>query len=69
MSVIACSRSTDNLIFGSKHNWKIAIINGSKIIQISSNKYSHLSNNRGGWNKRGGSAKVAKSINMEVGKN
>ena len=22
--------------------------------------YSHLSNNRGGWNKRGGSAKVAK---------
>ena len=31
--------------------------------------YSHLSNNRGGWNKRGGSAKVAKSINMEVGIN
>ena len=28
--------------------------------------YSHVSNNRGGWNKRGGSAKVAKSINMEV---
>ena len=28
--------------------------------------YSHLSNNRGGWNKRGGSAKVAKLINVEV---
>ena len=32
-------------------------------------KYSHLSNNGGGWNKRGGSAKVAKSINVEVGIN
>ena len=31
--------------------------------------YSHLSNNRGGWNKRGGSAKIAKSINVEVGIN
>ena len=31
--------------------------------------YSHLSNNRGGWNKRGGSAKVAKLINVEVGIN
>ena len=31
--------------------------------------YSHLSNNSGGWNKRGGSAKVAKSINLEVGIN
>ena len=28
-------------------------------------KYSHLSNNFGGWNKRGGGAKVAKLINME----
>ena len=27
----------------------------------------YLSNNRGGWNKRGGSAKVAKSINVEGG--
>ena len=31
--------------------------------------YSHLSNNRGGWNKRRGGAKVAKSINVEVGIN
>ena len=30
-------------------------------------KYSHLSNNRGGCNKRGVRAKVAKSINVEVG--
>ena len=28
--------------------------------------YSHLSNKRGGWNKRGGSEKVAKSINVDV---
>ena len=31
--------------------------------------YSHLSNSRGGWNKRRGDAKVAKSINVEVGLN
>ena len=34
--------------------------------------YSHLSNRRGGWNKRGkraGGAKVAKLINVEVGIN
>ena len=29
--------------------------------------YSHLSNKRGGWNKCGGGAKNAKSINVEVG--
>ena len=27
--------------------------------------YSHLSNKRGGWNKRGGGAKNAKSLNVE----
>ena len=32
-------------------------------------KYSHLSNNCGGWNKCGGGAKVAKLINVEVGIN
>ena len=31
--------------------------------------YSHLFNSRGDWNKRGGAAKVAKSINVEVGIN
>ena len=31
--------------------------------------YSHLSNSRGGWNKRGRGTKVAKSINLEVGIN
>ena len=31
--------------------------------------YSHLSNKRGAWNKRGGDAKVAKSLNVEVGIN
>ena len=29
--------------------------------------YSHLSNSRGGWNKRGGGAKVVKSLNVEGG--
>ena len=29
--------------------------------------YSHLSNKRGAWNKRGGGAKVAKSVNVEAG--
>ena len=31
--------------------------------------YSHFFNKRGGWNKRGGGAKVAKSLNVEVGIN
>ena len=31
--------------------------------------YSHLSNNRGGWNKCGGEAKIAKSLNVEAGIN
>ena len=31
--------------------------------------YSHLFNKRGGWNKPGGGAKVAKSPNVEVGIN
>ena len=35
----------------------------------SSSIYSHLFNKRGGWNKREGGAKVAKSLNVEVGIN
>ena len=31
--------------------------------------YSHLSNNCGGWNKREGEAKIAKSLNVEAGIN
>ena len=31
--------------------------------------YSHLSNKHGGWNKRGGGAKFAKSLYVEVGIN
>ena len=31
--------------------------------------YSHLFNKRGAWNKRGGGAQVAKSINVERGIN
>ena len=33
------------------------------------NDYSHVSDSRGSWNERGRGAKVAKSINMEVGIN
>ena len=39
----------------------------STMIMRFSTMYSHISNNHGGWNKRGGGAKVAKSINVEVG--
>ena len=31
--------------------------------------YSHLFNKRGAWNKRGGGAKVAKLLNVELGIN
>ena len=34
-------------------------------IPFLTNQYSYLSNAREGWNKRGGGAKVAKSINVE----
>ena len=43
----------------------MSLIQGEALIK----GYSHLSNNRGGWNKRRGSAKVAKSVNVEVGIN
>ena len=33
------------------------------------NLYSHLFNKRGAWNKRGGGAKVAKSLKLELGIN
>ena len=36
---------------------------------IAATTYSHLSKKRGAWNKRGGGAKVAKSLNVEVGIN
>ena len=36
---------------------------------FSHGEYSHISNKRGGWNKRGRGAKFAKSLNMEVGIN
>ena len=39
---------------------------GQNIYEIA---YSHLFNKRGGWNKREGGAKLAKSLNVEVGIN
>ena len=38
---------------------------GKKILPALLIAYSHLSNKRGSWNKRGGGAKEAKSINVE----
>ena len=43
-------------------------VNMSRLI-LSLIVYSHLSNNRGGWNKPGEEAKVAKSLNVEAGIN
>ena len=39
----------------------------STMIMRFSTMHSYFSNNRGGWNKHGGGAKVAKSINVEGG--
>ena len=39
------------------------------IVPIILKSYSHLFNKRGAWNKRGGGAKVAKSLNVELGIN
>ena len=50
----------------SENAWELLPL--QKICQISIlNYYSRLSNNHGVWNKRKGRAKVAKSINVEVG--
>ena len=37
-----------------------------KPIEICLPEYSHLFNKPGGWNKSGGGARVAKSLNVEV---
>ena len=42
------------------------LINGMRPVNVCT-AYSHLSNKRGGWNKRGGGAKFAKSLNVEGG--
>ena len=44
----------------------LIFFNGCQTFYIS---YSHLFNKRGAWNKRGGGAKVAKSLNVELGIN
>ena len=44
-------------------------VEAQKFSHESRHEYSHLSNKRGGWNKRGGGAKFAKSLNVEVGIN
>ena len=55
--------------FGIIQNLILNQINGNKeLLFWKHSTYSHLSNNRGGWNKHGGEAKTAKSLNVEVGK-
>ena len=46
------------------HPWSSTVLE-FKVKLATVSRYSHLSNKRGGWNKRGGGTKVAKSIKME----
>ena len=48
-------------------NIKRTLSKVEKIVGCDLQMYSHLSNSRGGYNKRGGDEKVAKSINVESG--
>ena len=47
----------------------LGITNSVEASQVVVDVYSHLFIKCGGWNKRGGGAKVAKSLNVEVGIN
>ena len=44
-------------------------IGSTHVFRIFYAQYSHLFNKRGAWNKRGGGAKVAKLLNVELGIN
>ena len=57
----SCAAAPD---YASLHNVSL-----HKLKKKTSITHSHLSNKRGGWNKRGGGTKFAKSLNMEVGIN
>ena len=48
---------------------KIIFFSPLKNIRRKQDLYSHLFNKRGAWNKRGGGAKIAKSLNVELGIN
>ena len=53
-------------------NKEMVFQNGVKSIpsqNLNLSQYSHLPIKRGGWNKHGGGAKIAKLLNMEVGIN
>ena len=64
-----CPISLHNRIFTNRKKVLIYVTSVSKKFVVNSlvYYYSHLSNKRGAWNKRGGGAKNAKSINVEVG--
>ena len=49
--------------------WPEMVLNWSFIKEHSFRISLYLSNKLGGWNKRGGGAKVAKPLNVEVGIN
>ena len=58
----SCAAAPD---YASLHNVSLHKLKKKK----NSITHSHLSNKPGGWNKRGGGTKFAKSLNMEVGIN
>ena len=47
----------------------ILYTNAMTTLRFQINEYSHLFNKRGAWNKRGGGAKVAILLNVELGIN
>ena len=55
--------------FSSESSLKYIIHNILLTASTRSYKYSHLFNKRGAWNKHGRGAKVAKSLNVELGIN
>ena len=63
-------------MFNFKNSWPIGDFSNNAIVSkciwspfFSTFVYSHLSNKRGAWNKRGGGSKFAKLLNVEVGIN
>ena len=67
MNIILASLHTIYSIEGGNVyvKYKAFIVDQNPRYSIVRNKRSHLSNKRGGWNKRGGGAKSAKSLNVE----
>ena len=56
-----------SFLFGQFTTAEIVKLPDGKLVNPTLVQYSHLFNKRGGWNKRGGGSKVAKSLNVEGG--